>query len=57
MERMNIEIILRKRLKPSFFIHDWHLAMTTKFMDADACKTICIGWVMIQLWTNKGWLK
>ena len=57
MERMNIEIILRKRLKPSFFIHNWHLAMTTKFMDADACKTICLGWLMIQLWTNKGWLK
>lgn len=42
----------------NFFYYDYHLAFYTKFIEANACKTICIGCLMINIWAvNEEWNK
>lgn len=50
-----IEFNFSQRL--NCFYHNWHLAFSSKFKDADACLTIGIPFIMISVWANKGWLK
>ena len=52
---MKVQVELRKNIKPIFYIHDWHLAFTTRFKDVDACYSMCFGWVVINLWDKKWW--
>lgn len=40
----------------NFYCHGWHLAMTTKYMKADCCNFIGLGFLHIEIWGYKGWI-
>ena len=43
-------------IKPSFYYLPFHLSMTTRFMEANACNSICIGFLLINIWAKiDGW--
>lgn len=51
-------IDLNWSLNIGFFYHDYHLALTTKFMEANAVRTIKIPFLMISIWAiNEQWAK